>query len=225
MNDATAIRLSLLSEDKKEYDCTQVRVMRNAEDAYQFGEDAVKMWGGLNGQTNEIATQASGKSLSVNVVGSHQIEIPLQLKLTHTGTFELALSQQEGLVFTDKVQLYDKKLKVRHDLQSGRNYRFQVDAVAEANTRFALILSVGDEETGIEAPEEQKQNIQVGENGMCTISGLEGKSVIEVFDVAGRRIMYLPTTQESLSVRLKSGSYVLYVRSAQTEYSHKIVVK
>lgn len=60
---------------------------------------------------------------------------------------------------------------------------------------------------------------------MCTISGLEGKSVIEVFDVAGRRIMYLPTTQESLSVRLKSGSYVLYVRSAQTEYSHKIVVK
>lgn len=225
MNDATAIRLSLLSEDKKEYDCTQVRVMRDAEDAYQFGEDAVKMWGGLNGQTNEIATQASGKSLSVNVVGSHQIEIPLQLKLTHTGTFELALSQQEGLVFTDKVQLYDKKLKVRHDLQSGRNYRFQVDAVAEANTRFALILSVGDEETGIEAPEEQKQNIQVGENGMCTISGLEGKSVIEVFDVAGRRIMYLPTTQESLSVRLKSGSYVLYVRSAQTEYSHKIVVK
>lgn len=225
IHDALAVGLSLLSEDKKEYDCTMVRVLQDADDAYQFGEDAVKMWGGLNGQANEIATQASGKKLSVNVVGSHQIEIPVYLKLTHTGTFELAMSKQEGLVFTDKVQLYDKKLKVRHDFQTGRNYRFQVDNAAEANTRFALILSVGGEETGIDTAEEQKENVRVDENGMCTVSGLTGKSVVEVYDVIGRRIMYLPTEQETLSVRLKSGAYVLYIRTGQTEYSHKITVK
>lgn len=225
INDARAVRLSLLSEDKKEYDCTLVRVQHDADNAYRFGEDAVKMWGGLNSQANEIATQASARNLSVNVVESNQIEIPVYLKLAKAGTFELALSQQEGLVATDNVQLYDKKLKVRHDLRSGRNYRFQVDAVDEATTRFALILSIASNETGIGTAENVEQNIQVGENGMCTINGLNGKTVVEVYDVIGRRIMYVPTTQESLSVHLKSGTYIVYVRSEQTEYSHKIVVK
>lgn len=226
LKDAALMRLSLLSEDKREQDRTEIRVERDADDAYSFGEDAVKMWGGLNSQANEIATQASGKNLSVNVVGSYQIEIPVYLKLSQKGTFELSLSQQSGLVFTDKVQLYDKKLKVRHDLQMGSNYRFQVDAVDEATTRFALILSVGDEEeTGVESVEEEQKQIQVGANGECTIGGLKGKTVVEVFDIVGRRILYLPTTQSSLSVKLRPGTYVVYVHSEKSDYSHKIVVK
>lgn len=225
LSDAAFLRLSLLSENQQEYDCTQIRIQDDADDDYLFGEDAVKMWGGLNAQSNEIATQASGRRLSVNVVASHQIEIPLYLKLSHTGTFELALTQQNGFVFTDKIQLYDKKLKVRHDLQTGRNYRFQVDAVAEATTRFALLLSTGDETTGIDSAEDQEQKIQIGANGMCTVSGLSGKNVIEVFDVIGRRILYMPTSENTLNLRLKSGTYVVNVRGEQSDYSQKIVVK
>lgn len=226
LDDASIIRLSLLSEDRKEFDRTEVRVLQNADDGYLFGEDAAKMWGGLNAQANEIATQASAQNLSVNVVGSHQIEIPVYLKLSQTGTFELALTQQNGILFTDKVQLYDKKLKVRHDLLAGGNYRFQVDAVAEAKTRFALILSVGSDETGIENTEDEQANaIQVGADGLCTVNGLSGKSVIEVFDAIGRRMMYLPTTQSSLSVKLKPGTYVIHVRSEKSGYSQKFLVK
>ena len=54
---------------------------------------------------------------------------------------------------------------------------------------------------------------------------LSGKSVIEMFDTAGRRCVYTTTSSDSYSHQLPSGTYIVRVRTSNKDYTNKINVR
>lgn len=220
------LRLGLFEGDTdKLADRTEVKLQDETSAGFVIGEDAVKMWGGLNSKTNEMATVCDNRSLSVNVLPGKQVEIPLYLKLSSTGKFRIAAIKSYGYGLNDKAELLDKQTGQRWNLLDGNGYEFDVKTAADAKSRFVLVLNVDDETTGIgQAAVSEKPTVSVNGN-TCRIDGLTDKSVIEIFDTAGRRRVYTTTSASSSSHQLTSGTYIVRVRTSNKDYTNKINVR
>lgn len=183
------------------------------------------MWGGLNSKTNELATVCDNRNLSVNVLSGKQVEIPLNLRLSSKGKFRLAAIKVYGYGLNDKAELLDKSTGQKWNLLDGDGYEFNVENTTDATSRFVILLNVHDEATGIgQGAENTKPTVSIDGN-TCRIEGLSGKSVIEMFDTAGRRCVYNTTTSDSYSHQLPSGTYIVRVRTSNKDYTNKINVR
>lgn len=220
------LRLGLYESDSdKLADLTEVKLQDETSAGFVFGEDAVKMWGGLNSKSNEMATVCDNRSLSVNVLPGKQVEIPLYLRLSSTGKFRIAAIKSYGYGLNDKAELLDKSTGQRWNLLDGDGYEFDVNNVADAKSRFAVVLNVYEETTGVgQVAGGGKPSVSIDGN-TCRIEGLSGKSVIEMFDTAGRRCVYTTTASDSYSHQLPSGTYIVRVRTSNKDYTNKINVR
>ena len=222
------LRLGLFEGDgDKLADRTEVKLQDETSTEFVIGEDAVKMWGGLNSKTNEIATACKDRNLSVNVLPGKQVEIPLYLRLSSTGKFRIAAIKSYGYGLNDKAELLDKQTGQRWNLLDGNGYEFEVKDAAEAKSRFVLVLNVYDETTGIDQnASNKKPSVSINGN-TCRIDGLTEKSVIEIFDTAGRRRVYTTTNASSSSHQLTPGTYIVRVRTSNSnkDYTNKINIR
>ena len=220
------LRLGLYESDSdKLADLTEVKLQDETSAGFVFGEDAVKMWGGLNSKTNEMATVCDNRSLSVNVLPGKQVEIPLYLRLSSTGKFRIAAIKSYGYGLNDKAELLDKTTGQRWNLLDGNGYEFEVKTADEAKSRFVLVLNVQEGTTGIgQVADSGKPSVSVNGN-ICRIDGLTDKSVIEIFDTAGRRRVYTTTSASSTTHQLASGTYIVRVRTSNKDYTNKINVR
>lgn len=220
------LRLGLYEGDSdKLADRTEVKLQDETSAGFVIGEDAVKMWGGLNSKTNEMATVCDNRNLSVNVLPGKQVEIPLYLRLTSTGKFRIAAIKSYGYGLNDKAELLDKSTGQKWNLLDGHGYEFDVNSVADAKSRFVLVLNVHEETTGVgQVSGSGKPSVSINGN-TCRIDGLSGKSVIEMFDTAGRRCVYTTTASDSYSHQLPSGTYIVRVRTSNKDYTNKINVR
>lgn len=219
------LRLGLyVGDSDKLADRTEVKLQDETSAGFVIGEDAVKMWGGLNSKTNEMATVCGNRNLSVNVLPGKKVEIPLYLRLSSTGKFRIAAIKSYGYGLNDKAELLDKSTGQRWSLLDGNGYEFDVNNIDEAKSRFALVLSVHEETTGVGQVAGGKPSVSIDGN-TCRIEGLSGKSVIEMFDTAGRRCVYTTTASDSYSHQLPSGTYIVRVRTSNKDYTNKINVR
>lgn len=183
------------------------------------------MWGGLNSKTNEMATVCDNRNMSVNVLPGKQVEIPLYLRLSSTGKFRIAAIKSYGYGLNDKAELLDKTTGQRWNLLDGNGYEFEVNTADEAKSRFVLVLNVQEGTTGIDqVAGGGKPSVSVNGN-TCRIDGLTDKSVIEIFDTAGRRRVYTTTSASSSYHQLTSGTYIVRVRMSNKDYTNKINVR
>lgn len=226
LHESRMLRLGLYAGDSdKLFDRTEVKLQDGTSAAFVIGEDAVKMWGGLNSKTNEMATVSDNRRMSVNVLPGKEVELPLYLRLTSTGKFRIAVMKSYGYGLNDKAELLDKSTGQRWNLLDGDGYEFEVKTAAEAQSRFVIVLNVHEETTGIgQNAGEGKPSVTVDGN-TCRIDGLSGKSVIEVFDTAGRRRIYATTSSSSSSHNLPSGTFIVRVRTSNKDYTNKINVR
>lgn len=220
------LRLGLyVGDSDKLADRTEVKLQDETSAGFVIGEDAVKMWGGLNSKTNEMATVCDNRSLSVNVLPGKQVEIPLYLRLSSTGKFRIAAIKSYGYGLNDKAELLDKSTGQRWNLLDGDGYEFDVNNVADAKSRFAVVLNVYEETTGVgQVAGGGKPSVSIDGN-TCRIEGLTDKSVIEIFDTAGRRRVYTTTSASSTTHQLASGTYIVRVRTSNKDYTNKINVR
>lgn len=220
------LRLGLyVGDSDKLADRTEVKLQDETSAGFVIGEDAVKMWGGLNSKTNEMATVCDNRNLSVNVLPGKQVEIPLYLRLSSTGKFRIAAIKSYGYGLNDKAELLDKTTGQRWNLLDGNGYEFEVKTADEAKSRFVLVLNVQEGTTGIDqVADSGKPSVSVNGN-ICRIDGLTDKSVIEIFDTAGRRRVYTTTSASSTTHQLASGTYIVRVRTSNKDYTNKINVR
>ena len=202
-----------------------MKLQDDTSKGFVLGEDAIKMRGGLNSKSNEIATVCDGNALSVNVLPGKEAEIPLRLRITKEGTFRISLIKSYGYGLYDRAELLDKETGMRRELLSGNDYEFYVDDTAKAESRFVLIIGSDDITTGIDQTEGNgKPSVSISGNN-CRIEGLSGKSVIEIFDVAGRRCVYTTTQGGSSTHHLPQGTYIVRVQTSNKSFTNKISVR
>ncbi len=225
LHESRMLRLGLYAGDSdKLSDRTEIKIQEGTSTDIVFGEDAVKMWGGLNSKTNEMATVAGDRYLSVNVLPNKRVEIPLHLQLSAPGKYRIASISSYGYGLNDNAELVDKATGARWKLLDGEAYEFNVADVKEAASRFVVWISIREDMTGVEDAAEAKPSVSV-ESGACRIDGLSGKSVIEIFDTAGRRIVYTTVTSASSTHNLTAGTYIVRVRTSNKDFSNKINVR
>ena len=225
LHESRMLRLGLYAGDSdKLSDRTEIKIQEGTSTDIVFGEDAVKMWGGLNSKTNEMATVAGDRYLSVNVLPDKRVEVPLHLQLSAPGKYRIASISSYGYGFNDNAELVDKATGARWKLLDGEAYEFNVADVKEAASRFIVWISIREDMTGVEDAAEAKPSVSV-ESGACRIDGLSGKSVIEIFDTAGRRIVYTTVTSASSTHNLTAGTYIVRVRTSNKDFSNKINVR
>lgn len=226
LHESKMLRLGLYEGDSdKLADRTEVKLQDETSAGFVIGEDAVKMWGGLNSKTNEMATVCDNRNLSVNVLPGKQVEIPLYLRLSSTGKFRIAAIKSYGYGLNDKAELLDKTTGQRWNLLDGNGYEFEVKTADEAKSRFVLVLNIQEGTTGIDqVADSGKPSVSVNGN-ICRIDGLTDKSVIEIFDTAGRRRVYTTTSASSTTHQLASGTYIVRVRTSNKDYTNKINVR
>lgn len=222
------LRLGLFEGDgDKLADRTEVKLQDETSTEFVIGEDAVKIWGGLNSKTNEIATVCKDRNLSVNVLPGKQVEIPLYLRLSSNGKFRIAAIKSYGYGLNDKAELLDKQTGQRWNLLDGNGYEFEAEDATDAKSRFVLVLNVHDETTGIDQNASNKKPSVIINGNTCRIDGLTEKSVIEIFDTAGRRRVYTTTNASSSSHQLTPGTYIVCVRTSNSnkDYTNKINIR
>lgn len=225
LHESRMLRLGLYAGDSdKLSDRTEIKIQEGTSTDIVFGEDAVKMWGGLNSKTNEMATVAGDRYLSVNVLPDKRVEVPLHLQLSAPGKYRIASISSYGYGLNDNAELVDKSTGARWKLLDGEAYEFNVTDVKEAASRFIVWISIREDMTGVEDAAEAKPSVSV-ESGACRIDGLSGKSVIEIFDTAGRRIVYTTVTSASSTHNLTAGTYIVRVRTSNKDFSNKINVR
>lgn len=224
LHESKMLRLGLyVGDSEKVSDQTEVKIQDETSSDFILGEDAVKMWGGMNSKSNEMATICNKRYMSVNVMPDRTVEIPLYLRLNTTGRFRIAAIKTYGYGLNDKATLIDKQTGQSWNLLDGDGCEFEVKTPSEAVTRFILSINVEDA-TGVEQTEIQKPIVTVN-GGVCRVEGLSGKSVVEFFDTSGRRQAYLTTDKAYVEQTLRSGNYIVRVRTSNKDFSNKINVR
>lgn len=223
LHESKMLRLGLFDAAGVLADRTEVKVQDATSVGFVLGEDAAKMWGGLNAKSNEMATVSGTDYLSVNVQPEKKVEIPLNLRLSSAGKFRIGIIKSYGYGIADKAEIVDKKTGARWNLVDGEGYEFEVADLEEARTRFVLAIDVLGQSTGMEQPV-TTPTVTVNGND-CRVEGLETGAIVEMFDMSGRRRIYATANGNSSTHSLPAGTYIVRVRTANKDYTNKINVR
>lgn len=218
-------RIGLYHESSSvQADRTEIKLQRESDAGFVLGEDALKMWGGMNSKSNEIATYTDGKFMSVNVFPDEGLTIPVYLRLNATGSFRLALDYAAGFGEGDRVILADRITGIEWNLLDGNGYDFKVEKVEDATQRFLLRIKT---ETPVSVDDgNMSENVNVyAEDNVCVVENIPEGSLVEIFDVAGRRVVYHRSEADRYTVRLERGNYIVNIKEANNDYTTKINIR
>jgi hypothetical protein len=156
-----------------------------------------------------LAIQGRGLPFNENDV------IPLGFKVTTAGSYEIKLSNFDGIFDTQKVYLEDLLLGVIHDLKDS-NYSF-VSASGTFDNRFVLRFTSSALTTSSAVFNENSVIVYQQNGGIYINTGLESMNEVQVFDVRGSllysknnisssdlSILNLASSQQILLVTIKS---------------------
>lgn len=225
MEDNRKLRISLFAGDNdSESDHTEIKLSKDADDKFVVGEDALKMWGGLNGKPNEIATAHDGKHLAINELPVEDTETTLYLKLNSTGKFRLATTQLVGFTDKDKIELVDYKTGAVWNMgQDGAAYELETANTEESKSRFSIRITL--DKTGV-AEEGDSGRCHVLTNGNeCIVKDMPDNSSVEIFDLSGIRHRYEKNQSGTYTTTLENGKYIVRVKSNNKEYTTKIIIQ
>lgn len=217
-------RIALFKDNsEQELDRTEIRVQRESDSEFVMGEDAIKMWGGMNGKTNEIATYINSRFMSVNVFPDAEYTVPVYLRLNSKGMFRLAVNYKAGFGEDDKIILRDEKTGTEWNLLDGDSYEFNVEDEADAAKRFVLYVKA---ENITDIDENSHNSVKVyTDNNNCIVENISDNSVVEIYDVAGRRIVYSKPNNHTFTVKLNEGNYIVNIRENNKDYTTKINIR
>lgn len=189
-------------------DRTVVSFSSGGSNDFVAGEDAVKLWGGLNGKSSELATSEDGVYYAVNDLALESCEIPLVIRTSAGGNFIISREQIEGFDEHDTLVLYDMVENTEYDLL-GNNYgcRFVVDDSTDISERFVIRFVRGCG-TGLETVGEDNIKCAV-DGGMCRLYGMESCSSVMLYDMAGHEVYRGSGTD--VEIPLDKGCYIVKV--------------
>lgn len=225
LEDKRKLRISLFAGDnEKESDHTDIQLGRDADSNFVNGEDALKMWGGLNGKPDEIATAQNGRYLAINEIPAEDTEISLYLKLNNTGRFRLETTQITGFSDKDKIELVDHKTGAVWNMnQNGASYGFDTADAAENKSRFSVRIKL--DKTGVTAGEEEGRCYVLTDGNECIVKDMPENSTVEIFDLSGIRHRYEKNQSGTYTTTLDNGKYIVRVKSHNKEYTTKIIIQ
>jgi hypothetical protein len=154
---------------------------QNGFDAY----DSEKM-SNDNAAIPEICTSVDGERLVINSLTavSDDLEIPLGIKTGTAGTFGISAVTLQNL---EAVTLIDKVEDCEFDLSAGEAYEF-ASGVTDNAERFVLAFRAPQTPTGLSQSGTAKVLIYSNGNQII-ITGAKNLSLVEVFNVAGQKLV------------------------------------
>lgn len=222
--DIKIVRVGLsFGDEEKSMDRTDIYMSSNASDDFVLGEDAIKMWGGMSGVSNELATVTGNKYCAVNGVCEGEKEVPLMLNLHSKGKFVIKILVDNGLVDDDMVILYDKKEDVAFDLrENAGGYGFEVSDAADVKDRFVIKIC---KKAPVEIVENEndKYVIRIYKN-VINIENLKEGTKLTVFDISGNVVIDELVSAPSWSAALESGLYLLKIDNGDTSVTEKVLL-
>lgn len=143
-------------------------------------------------------------------------EMPLSFKAAQNGTYTLSVvNEADDLEY---LTLLDHKTGMQANLLLTPNYQFSA-SVNDAADRFTVFFR---STTGLN---EQFNPILYRNNGLLTVSGLEGEYELQVVDVLGRILSSTTVNGEySHMMDVTPGLYTIRLLNADKTYTKKIVV-
>lgn len=218
------IGLQLSAGDSRIF-CDRTLVVMSDDGNSEFvpGKDALKLWGGFNGKSSELASYIGDVEYSVNYISSSSTEIPLKLILSDSGKYYIEADMVDGFDGYDSVFLYDKIAGVEYDLLADNGgYEFYADGNHEIPDRFALIVKMGCE-TGIDSTANDNILFEINGN-VCHISNLEYGSEIKIYDLSGNIVSRNIVKSYDWNQELADGFYVIEVYSDGNRILKKIII-
>lgn len=215
------LRILLNKEGEIKYsDRTDIRISDEASDDFVVGEDALKMWGGMKGISNELATVSGQNFCSVNTVSESVAEVNLFLYLKSSGRFTLSIDRAENF---DCAVLIDKVTGEEYDLLANtEGYSFDVTDPEEVSSRFVLRLR-NDAPSSIDDSFEARPAVYV-DNGYVTVDGIGSGADITVYDISGKIVERESVYSSSWSLFLPSGIYIFRIDNGEYIANIKVVV-
>ena len=222
---AKFVRLGLFVDGEESFsDRTDIYLSQVASDDFVLGEDATKMWGGLNGKSNEFATVFGDKYCAVNCVGmAEEKELPLMLNLRAPGRFVLKLMADLELEEDDLVEICDQKFGEKFDLRENiTGYAFDIEDIEEAKTRFTVKISKNGSVSSVGGLESDC-TVRTNRNTV-SVDNLQNGCRIQMFDMSGRMIVDEYPVATSWNITLDGGIYLLKIENGEKQMVKKLLL-
>lgn len=222
---AKFVRLGLFVDGEESFsDRTDIYLSQVASDDFVLGEDATKMWGGLNGKSNEFATVSGDKYCAVNCVSmAEERELPLMLNLRAPGRFVLKLMADLELEEDDLVEICDQKFGEKFDLRENiMGYTFDIEDAEEAKTRFSVKISKKGSVSSVDGLENDC-TVRTNRNTV-SVDNLQNGCRIQMFDMSGRMIVDEYPVATSWNITLDGGVYLLKIENEEKQMVKKLLL-
>ena len=195
----------------------------NAYDAY----DTQKM---SNNSVSipEIYTLADNEQVVINGLNSikYDTEIALGFTTGQSNTFTIKASQISNFSAGTQVILLDKLMNKEQDLTVS-DYSFSSD-VTSTTSRFSLVFKAPSVATSINSTDLLGVKISSDSNNKIVVDGVvANESSVVICNTLGQRIYssVLTSVNSTLNPELKSGVYLVTVKSTGKNVSAKVIIK
>lgn len=231
-----------LVADGKEYDRVTIAYDPTGSNAFHANEDAAKLWNLTASSPELFATTSDNKSVAVTTVNADTSEdISLGIKAPDADkSMKLVRVSMTGFSDDDHPTIRDTKTNEEWDVYSTPEYQFTPTANTSGSddddntgenantvyepTRFEVLNHHDYVQTGVSDIKNTGYKIYV-EGNMCTVSGLQGDAFVAIHSINGIRVAHTQTAEESYSVNLAVGIYVVSIRENGKEYISKITIQ
>lgn len=188
----------------------------NSNHLFEVNEDAPKMWNLTSSSPELFAVTDDNIETAVNVTdmddGTLGVKSPVRKGLT-LSIKSLTGIDEDKIIITDNATAQEWKPATQ-----GKSYEFTTEEGVNKN-RFQVTLK--DISTGLDKQNGFGYKIEV-DNGSCTISGLQGNAVVDIFSVSGLNVMSMHTGEPTLTLTMEKGVYIVVIRENDKEYTSKI---
>lgn len=228
--------------DGKEYDRVTIAYDPTGSNAFLANEDAAKLWN-LSASSPELfATTSDNKSVAVTTVNADKSEdISLGIKAPDTDkSMKLVRVSMTGFSADDHPTILDTKTNEEWDVYNTPEYSFTPVSNAPGGDNdddtgenakslydpsyFRVFNYPSYVLTGITDIKTTGYKIIV-EGNMCTVTGLQGDAYVAIHNINGIRAAHTQTSEDSYTVNLADGIYVVSIRENGKEYTSKITIQ
>ncbi len=197
-----------------------------ANNNYDENEDIYKLFS-PDDEVPEIYSIAGEKAIEINVINDNRSEktvVPIGVRTTKTGTFNLSVKGSESFNTYDQIELIDAVENIRYDLSAINEFTFNKTSPIKLEGRFYVSFS-NKSNTDIKPADSQSLLVQAFQ-GQITVSSPEETILsLEIFDLSGR-LFYsnkqINSSYATISPATSGGLFTLKVVTTGSTTTHKI---
>ena len=180
----------------------------------------------------QIYTLAGTEQLAINGLNniSYDLEMPLGLTISTSGTFSLKASQISNFVSGTQLILKDYAnidSPINTDLSDGNTYSFSSGATTNNTSRFTLTFRAPSVATEINSTEKGSFWISTNANGQIIVNGNSSENtLVTIYNALGQKIVSKNITHANapLGNSLQAGVYMITVSNAGKSITKKIII-